>query len=240
MSRIETIGDCTLYLGDCLEIIPTLGKVDAVVTDPPYFLPASHSSTRKHFARSLSSLSMLEHFYRDLFGEVRKLMNDDAVLYVFCDGQSYPVFYVQLYEWCKRVCPLIWDKKIAYNGYTWRHQHELIAFAELPSAPPLVTGDGDILPMRGVPAEERQHPAEKPVELLRILLEKHPAASLILDPFMGSGTTGVACVNLGRKFIGIEIEPKYFDIACRRIEEAYRQPRLFAEPAPKPTQEALL
>jgi site-specific DNA-methyltransferase (adenine-specific) len=57
---------------------------------------------------------------------------------------------------------------------------------------------------------------------------------------MGSGTTGVACVNLGRKFIGIEIEPKYFDIACRRIEEAYKQPRLFAEPAPKPTQEALL
>lgn len=67
-----------------------------------------------------------------------------------------------------------------------------------------------------------------------------PDAQTILDPFMGSGTTGVACVNLGRKFIGIEIEPKYFDIACRRIEEAYKQPRLFAEPAPRLKQQELL
>jgi DNA modification methylase len=67
-----------------------------------------------------------------------------------------------------------------------------------------------------------------------------PDAETILDPFLGSGTTGIACVNLGRKFFGIEIEPRYFDIACRRIEEAYRQPRLFAEPAPQPRQEAFV
>jgi DNA modification methylase len=66
------------------------------------------------------------------------------------------------------------------------------------------------------------------------------ARQTILDPFMGSGTTGVACAKLGRKFIGIEIEPKYFDIACRRIDDAYRQPRLFKDEAPKPKQEALL
>lgn len=71
-------------------------------------------------------------------------------------------------------------------------------------------------------------------------LDLLPNCELVLDPFMGSGTTGVACVNLGRKFIGIEREPTYFDIACRRIEEAHRQPRLFDEPPPKPVQPSLL
>src|SRR5690606_23898717 len=86
-------------------------------------------------------------------------------------------------------------------------------------------------------ALEREHPTQKPVSLMVWCLGFLPKAETILDPFMGSGTTGVACVNLGRKFIGIEIEPRYFDIACRRIEEAYRQPRLFTEPKPAPKQE---
>jgi DNA modification methylase len=74
----------------------------------------------------------------------------------------------------------------------------------------------------------RQHPTEKPVKLMDWCIGFYPDALIILDPFMGSGTTGVACANLGRKFIGIEIEPKYFDIACERITAAYAQGRLFA------------
>jgi DNA modification methylase len=85
-----------------------------------------------------------------------------------------------------------------------------------------------------------RHPTEKPLHLMMELLQVLSHTETILDPFMGSGTTGVACVNLGRKFIGIEIEERYFDIACRRIEEAHRQPRLFAEPRIVPKQEALL
>jgi DNA modification methylase len=73
---------------------------------------------------------------------------------------------------------------------------------------------------------------------MEFVLGKAPGRT-VLDPFMGSGTTGVACIKLGRKFIGVEIEPKYFDIACRRISEAWKQPRLFEEPRVKPTQEAL-
>ena len=76
---------------------------------------------------------------------------------------------------------------------------------------------------------EKDHPTQKPVELMQWCLGFIPDAKTILDPFMGSGTTGVACANLGRKFIGIEIEPKYFDIACKRIEIAYSQPRLFED-----------
>ena len=85
------------------------------------------------------------------------------------------------------------------------------------------------------------HPTQKPLSLMQWNVDLLSAeGETILDPFMGSGTTGVACANLGRKFIGIEREPSYFDIACRRIEEAYKQPRLFDEPAPKPTQPSLL
>ena len=82
----------------------------------------------------------------------------------------------------------------------------------------------------------KEHPTQKPVQLMQWCLEFFPKAHTVLDPFMGSGTTGVACVNLGRSFIGIEREPAYFDIACRRIEDAYKQPRLFEEPPPKPQQ----
>lgn len=82
----------------------------------------------------------------------------------------------------------------------------------------------------------REHPTQKPLALMRWCIAKLPRAETILDPFMGSGTTGVAAVNLGRRFVGIEREPKYFDIACRRIEQAYRQPDLFvSRPEPKPT-----
>lgn len=87
--------------------------------------------------------------------------------------------------------------------------------------------------------EVRVHPTQKPVAVMEWVLG-FVKAHTILDPFMGSGTTGVACARLGRKFIGIEIDQGYFDIACRRIEEAYRQPRLFAEPAVKAKQETLL
>ena len=73
----------------------------------------------------------------------------------------------------------------------------------------------------------KQHPTQKPVRLLEWCLSFIPEAQSIVDPYMGSGTTGVACANLGRKFIGIEIEEKYFDIACERIDAAYSQGRLF-------------
>lgn len=86
-------------------------------------------------------------------------------------------------------------------------------------------------------SEKNGHPCPKPIRFMQRLLARVTLeGEIVCDPFVGSGTTGVACANLGRKFIGIEIEPKYFDIACRRIEEAYRQPRLFAEPMAKAEQ----
>ena len=98
-----------------------------------------------------------------------------------------------------------------------------------------------MLPRSVAMQDGKEHPTQKPLDVMKWCIERLPSGcSTILDPFMGSGTTGVACVKLGRKFIGIEIEPKYFDIACKRISEALKQPDFFVE-KPKPAkQEALL
>ena len=91
------------------------------------------------------------------------------------------------------------------------------------------------------PGETRgDHPTQKPVGVMKWALQKLPPVKTVLDPFMGSGTTGVACVGLGLSFIGIEREERYFDAASRRIAEAYKQPRLFAEPKPKAEQFPLI
>jgi site-specific DNA-methyltransferase (adenine-specific) len=208
-----------------MEILPTLETVGAVVTDPPYAIPATHYVAKrgeKQVRRSLGELSIVEGWFR----AVSDMFPETAALYIFCDGQSYPMFYRACYSRWKRVRPVIWDKMTSFNGYTWRHQHELIAWCESDTCDRIPTGDGDIIKCRAVPVNDRTHPAEKPVDLLVHLLKK--TKGIVLDPFMGSGTTGVACSILGRKFIGIEVEPKYFDLACQRIDAAHKQQPLIA------------
>lgn len=139
-----------------------------------------------------------------------------GTIYFFCDGQSYPIAFTGLYPHSKHVRPIIWDKITSYNGYTWRHQYELIAWAELPEAKRIPTGDGDIIKCRAVPVSDRVHPAEKPIEVIKTLAAKHEDG-VILDPFMGSGTTLRAAKDLGRKAIGIEIEERYCEIAAKRL-----------------------
>ena len=164
---------------------------------------------------------MLEHFFRDWFSECSRILKQTGCLYVFCDGQSYPVFYALGYEWCKRIVPLVWDKQVSINGYSWRHQHELILFGEKEKYPAVPTGDGDILKHRAVPVNDRIHPAEKPLALLKSLVTKSvPEGGMVLDGFAGSGATGVACIQTGRNFIGCEIDAGYAEIARRRCREA--------------------
>ena len=141
---------------------------------------------------------------------------------MFCNAKSYPFVFRAMYEYYKHVRLIIWDKVVSYNGYTWRHQHELIAWGECENAERVPTGDGDIIACRGVLQKDRKHPAEKPSKLIKRLIEKHEHDT-ILDPFMGSGTTGVACHQTGRNFIGIEIDENYYNIACKRIAKAQQQ-----------------
>lgn len=231
--RVEQIGDCTLYLGDCLEVLPTLeaGSVDAVVTDPPFFTPATHYQSRVGWARRWSDMSVLSTWWGVICEALRKTISDNGHVLTFCNADSYPAFYPPMFNlWDKLVC-LVWDKDRPGLGRVWRHQHELIIAARNSGAYEPKDGRlrADVLRCKATLSRNREHPVEKPPEMLAELITAcTPEGGTVLDPFMGSGTTGVACVQTGRKFIGIEIDEGYFEIACKRIREAQMQPRLEA------------
>lgn len=238
--REEVIGECRLILGDCREVLPTLPRVDAVVTDPPYGI-------------SDAALKL---------GTKANRRGGDNVWHAesHWDKQIEP-------EWAI-ACACVSDV-VAWFGH-WRKRGEVEAAMPLPLRAEIVwakdchvgppcpvsmrderiwlfsasgfkgkTFETSVWDQPIIPTwAHKHHKNEKPVALMERLLRFIGPAS-VCDPFMGSGTTGVACVNLGRSFIGVEREAEHFDIACRRIEEAYKQPRLFAEPRQEPKQEAL-
>jgi DNA modification methylase len=215
-----------LYHGDCLEVMKgiTDNIFDAVITDPPYFLPATHYNVRSGSYRSLSDLSILEHFYSNVFCEIRRVLKPTGFIYMFCDGQSYPIFYAVAYPHFKRIQPLIWDKLISFNGYNWRHQHEMILFGVSDESPNIKTGDGDILKCRAVNIDERKHLAQKPIELLLKLIEKIGVKKgIVLDPFAGTASTAIACEKAKQKWHCIEKDLNYCQKAAKRIRAESRQ-----------------
>jgi len=210
------IGSATLYLGDCMEILPTLGKVDAVITDPPYGIGANKQTLgkgKKEFDRGgdwddsvqdiktwLSMAELCCFWGGNYFSDQLPPTNDWLVWHKMNDGRSFSE------------CEMAWTnfgKQIRHLSHHWS-------------------------------GEEKMHPTMKPLSVMLWTIEKADNPKTILDPFMGSGTTGVAAIQLGRNFIGIEREPKYFDIACKRIEQAVAQGQLFAPEQPKQTQENIL
>lgn len=221
MSRIEHIGDATLYLGDCRDILPTLGKVDAVVTDPPYGISADKKGAHSSIRDNASWVDRGWDDGRPCIGTLAALLGAAPAVAIW-GGNYFADRLPASPAW------LAWIKPEADTGFSladmelcWTNQDFAARTKRLPRR------DGN------------EHPTQKPVSVMAWTLRFMPDG-LVLDPFMGSGTTGVACVNLGRPFIGIEREPAYFDIACKRIEEAYKQPRLFSDHPPKPKQEAML
>ena len=227
--REEIIGDARLILGDCRDVLPTLDKVDAVVTDPPYGIgiDGQRGSDRKNGTQLRKAH---EHFGWDSeppAAEVFILMQDAAKYLIIWGGNYFVEFLPPSKGW------LVWDKE--QTGLSMSDGE--LAWSNLPNVLRIKK-----LHRTHLWQESPEHPTQKPVKLIAWCIGLLPkTCATILDPFMGSGTTGVACVNLGRSFIGIEREPTYFDIACRRIEEAYKQPRLFDDqPAPKPVQPSFL
>lgn len=233
--REEVIGDCRLILGDCREVLPTIGRLDAVVTDPPYGIGADRGAGgggydgfgggKKRTPKAYAGGWDKERPEADLFALILSV----APLHIIWGGNYFSDVLPVSQKW------LWWDKLQTMPTYS---DGEL-AWTSLPgTSTKKFTYNGSGLHAR---EKERLHPTQKPVALIDWCLALLPSASLICDPFMGSGTTGVSCVNLERAFVGIERDPAYFDIACRRIEQAYAQPRLFAEPTPtKPIQQSLL
>jgi DNA modification methylase len=210
--RVETIGAATLYLGDCRQILPGLPKVDAVITDPPYGI--------KRDGKPHSTSSHGGHKGYDFLGwdagrpgrEVFDLILAAADRHIVWGGNYFADLLPAESKW------LAWDK-----GQRIDQADAELAWTSLGGALRIFT-----LNRAAIAIDGAVHPTQKPVALMAWCIAQAGNPQRTIDPFMGSGTTGVACANLGRQFIGIEREPKYFDIACRRIEDAQRQQRLIA------------
>lgn len=218
--------------GDALEVMRELGaaSVDLVLTDPPYFLPAEHYAMRTKWARSLSDLSIIEHYLGDVITEARRILKPDAgALAMFCDGQSYPVVYCRAYLAFDRVTDVVWDKGQIGMGAGIRRRHELV----LIGIPRTMCWNGylpSVLNCPPVQSSQRIHPAEKPVELLRHLVRLMcPPGGTVVDPFCGSGATGEAAKLEGRHAICIERDVDYVEQARVRLERVAPDAGLFAE-----------
>ena len=236
--RVEQIGNATLYLGDCLEILPTLGKVDAVITDPPYSSGARTAAEvrgrtgmsrgdlwkSQPLANDRMTTTGFVWMMRHVVMDCAALLDEGGSLLSFIDWRQYPTLYGAIETCNLRVQTMVvWDKKDMALGNGFRNQHELLIHAA--KGVPRVYNKSvpNVLRVKRISASE-DHPTEKPQEiynpLISVVTDK---GQTVLDPFMGSGSAGVAAMNSGRGFIGIEIEPKYFDVACRRIDAAQRQ-----------------
>lgn len=229
--REVQIGDCRLLLGDALEILPTLGPVDAVVTDPPYGIlnldgEGSTTAVRKykrsnHGRFAGRAVVMPAKWDTAPTDEAFGLIRSAAPHQIIWGGNYFNL------PPCRGF--LVWDKEQPWPNFA---QAE-IAWTTLQRPAALFR----ISSSRGAP--NKQHPTQKPVALMQWCLGFLPDAKVILDPYLGSGTTAVACAKMGRSFVGIEIDEGYFDIACKRIRDAYAQPDFFTAPPVAPKQEAM-
>ncbi|KKL28971.1 hypothetical protein LCGC14_2369820 [marine sediment metagenome] len=238
-NRIEHIGDATLYLGDCLEILPTLGKVDAVVTDPPYGIGFKWTGAARGGRGPGLKWKGPPHNHQPAWSDI---VGDDLTF-----DPSLWLSFPQVILWGGNNYAgmpaargwLVWDKR--RDTTPDHHGDAELAWTNIDSVIRIhrqlwrgIVREG----AENVANGGKHHPTQKPEALMRWCVEMTSGA--VIDPFMGSGTTGVACAKLGRKFIGIEIEERYFNIACKRIEEAYRQGDLFVEPPKKAEQMELV
>lgn len=214
----EHIGLANLYLGDCREVLPMLPNFDLILTDPPYGIGEAAGKNK-----SRGKLAFARDYGNDSWDSdtppiwVIELIRVKAKWQILFGGNYYFLPPTK--------CWLVWDKD---NGASDFADCEL-AWTNLQKAVRIKRWRwSGMLQENMAKKEEREHPTQKPVPVMEWAISQAPNDTItVCDPFMGSGTTGVACANLGKKFFGIEREHKYFDIACRRIENAQRQSQMF-------------
>lgn len=244
--RKEIIGDATLYLGDCLDVLEEIDAADAVITDPPYCSGARTSAAisgrggmsrgqrwaASPIANDRMTVTGFTWLIRQVSQAAYRLLPEGGSFLSFIDWRQYPTLYAVVESVNFRAQQMVvWDKSDMALGNGFRNQHELVLHAAKGTPTIHHRGTANVLRCKRISSSE-DHPTEKPIgimeQLLKVITDQE---QLVCDPFMGSGTTGVAAVAAGRRFIGIEVDPTFFDTACRRIEDAQRQGSLFTEQA---------
>lgn len=203
MAEKVVIGDCELWLGDCLDVLPGLAGIDAIITDPPYGIGMSGGNV------GYKGFNDLPRKEWDTTTPV------DAIRYIRNSNIPYIVWGGNYFDLPPSRCYLVWDKGAGFKGRSYAESElaktNLDENARTFSWDPLARGD----------YKGKVHPTQKPIALMEWCLGFLPHAGTVCDPFMGSGTTGVACIKRGRRFIGIEKDPDYFETARRRISAAH-------------------
>jgi len=262
MTRVDLSPDVTIYHGDCLEVLPTLAGIDAVVTDPPYSSGGMYRGDRAMDTRSKYTSTNAVAKYAVLFsGDNRdqrawqfwSVLWCSAAMHACSPGAACMLFS----DW--RQLPTCTDvlqgAGWVYRGIAgWNKEQsrpmadrfrQVLEFIVWGTAGGRAVNMADADYHAGLfsypppPPSERLHPTEKPVDLMRDLVALAEPGGLVLDPFMGSGATGIACIRTGRRFVGIEIDAHYFEVARARLERELAQPRLPLPPVPQATQPEL-
>lgn len=241
-----------LYLGDCRDILPTLGKVDAVVTDPPYeavmqnkWGVLSRNAPSSHVQHEELGFDAIDHMRDDIANAVKEACTGWALFFCMAEGvrawrdsiEASGAKYKRAMVWVKP------DAMPQFNGQGPSTGHEMIVSAWYGEGHSKWNGGGK--PGTFIFTKNTQgaeHPTQKPLPLMSELISLFTFPNdLVCDPFLGSGTTGIASVKLGRRFVGIEQNEKWFDLSCRRVSDALSRPDLFIAPRPaKVKQEAFL
>lgn len=270
MSRIEQLAEgVTLYLGDCREILPTIGMVDMIFTDPPYGHNNNNNDLIHHWEAALGlapddgsdrssrpiandgpkeTAALIEWF----FSEIPKHLWPGSCCCCCCGGGPDPQFARWSLEIDKHLDfkqMIVWDKGPMGMGWHYRRSYETVLVAQKPGAACRWFDESSAieniirpgyLGIRKILPQKTDHPTPKPPELARHFVRLHTQiGQTVLDPFMGAGSTGVAAVEEGRKFIGVEVDPQWFDLSCKRISAAIERPDLFIEKPTSAKQELL-
>lgn len=211
--------------GDCLELMKKIpdASIDMILCDPPYTSPIVTGFGR-NVVKNVADLSLQETFMKVLKMEFERILKPNGSVFIFCDDKYYPSIFRAFYDW-KNCQMVVWDKCSIGMGKPFRKRHELIFYGNRETIDynrsEHITHYPTVLEYKPVKQSERLHPAQKPTDLLQdLLIGFSNEGDVILDPFMGSGSTCVACVNTNRRYIGFELSEEYFNIACQRLDEA--------------------
>ena len=216
-----------IYNEDCLEGMKKLadGSVDLIATDPLYCVGASSNGTKSTF----TDFNLMRPFFEQLFCEWRRVLKVGGHAYCCTDWRTYPFLYPLIVKYLRVKNLIVWDYGWLKAGSFYRFRHELIIFATNGKSTRTFQNCNDNCDVWRIKCinytlPTKLHPAEKPVELMAKMIENSSVeGDTVLDPFAGSATTAVACIELNRNFIGYELDEQFFDVARKRIDEAIAQ-----------------
>ncbi|WP_244951083.1 DNA-methyltransferase [Treponema phagedenis] len=226
--KMKLTENIELLHGDCLDFLPKIPdeSIQSIITDPPYFLGMTHNGRKGCF----NDLAICKPFYEKLFKEYKRILKPDGCIYFFCDWRSYAFYYPIFNTILTAKNCLIWQKLARPIMNNYGFGYEMILFSgKTKTADTKGLFSNIIQNIKSFNSGARKtngekiHPTQKPIELMeKFIFDSTDEGDVVLDSFMGSGTTGIACLNTNRRFIGMEIDDNYFNIAKNRLETAIK------------------